>query len=55
MAMVRNFIRCERGATAIEYGLITAMVGLGLILSLTNLRTNFGNLMNSANNGLAGR
>ncbi len=41
-----RFIKDQSGATAIEYGLIAAIVGVGLIASLgtlkTNLNTTFG-------------
>lgn len=34
---VRKFWREEEGATAIEYALIAALVGLALVVSLTDL------------------
>lgn len=34
-----RFIRDESGATAIEYGLIAAIVGVGLITALQTLKT----------------
>lgn len=34
----------ESGATAIEYGLIAALVAVGLITALTTLGTDLGNL-----------
>jgi pilus assembly protein Flp/PilA len=41
-----RFVKDESGATAIEYGLIAAIIGVGIILSLEGvrnaLRTNFG-------------
>jgi Flp pilus assembly pilin Flp len=55
MAVIRSFLACESGSPAIEYALIAALVGLGLVLSLTNLKDNFGTFTNSAINGLAGR
>jgi len=33
-----RFVKDESGATAIEYGLIAAIVGVGIILSLQGLR-----------------
>lgn len=30
-------MRCERGATAVEYGLILAMIVLGMMAALTQL------------------
>lgn len=33
----RGLLRCERGATAVEYALILAMVVLAIIVALTNV------------------
>ena len=33
----RNFLRDERGATAVEYGIITALIAVALIAILSNL------------------
>ncbi len=35
--VLTRFWRDERGATAIEYGLIAAIVGVGIVASLQNL------------------
>lgn len=52
--LVKSFIRNESGATAIEYGLIAAIVSVGLIAALqglkTNLRTTFNTIGNSVKN-----
>jgi len=37
--IVSRFVKDESGATAIEYGLIAALVGVGIILALQSLRT----------------
>ncbi len=34
-----GLFRCERGATAVEYGLIIAMVVLAMIAALNNVAT----------------
>jgi pilus assembly protein Flp/PilA len=34
-----RFVKCESGATAIEYGLIAAIVGVGIVTALTSLKT----------------
>ena len=34
-----RFVKDESGATAIEYGLIAAIVGVGIILALGQLQT----------------
>jgi len=45
---VSRFVRDESGATAIEYGLIAAIVGVGIIVALqtlsTELNTTFGDV-----------
>ena len=38
--MFTNFINDENGATAIEYGLIAALVAVGLIVALSVLGNN---------------
>ena len=46
--ILQRFVKDESGATAIEYGLIAAIVGVGIILSLGGLRNalklTFGNI-----------
>jgi pilus assembly protein Flp/PilA len=51
-----RFVSDESGATAIEYGLIAAIVGVGIIFSLGQLKdalvttfTTTGDAMNNAN------
>ena len=39
MTMFSRFMNDESGATAIEYGLIAAIVGVGIILGLGNAPT----------------
>lgn len=39
MTMFSRFMNDESGATAIEYGLIAAIVGIGIITGLQNVRT----------------
>ena len=39
MAQVRNFLRDESGATAIEYGLIAGLISVIIIAVLTNVGT----------------
>ena len=45
---------CEEqsGVTAIEYGLIAAIVGVGIIVGLTNLSTGLNTLFNNVNTNL---
>jgi pilus assembly protein Flp/PilA len=37
-SLIKRFIKDDSGATAIEYGLIAAIVGVGIIASLGTLR-----------------
>ncbi len=39
MTMFSRFMKDESGATAIEYGLIAAIIGVGIITVLQNVRT----------------
>lgn len=39
MATFARFLRCEDGATAIEYGLIAALIAIALIAALTAVGT----------------
>ena len=39
MNMISRFMNDESGATAIEYGLIAAIVGVGIIVGLQKLQT----------------
>ncbi len=41
--IVSRFVKDESGATAIEYGLIAALVGVGIIAALQNLRSDLQN------------
>jgi len=38
MTMFSRFMKDESGATAIEYGLIAALIGVGIIVVLQNVR-----------------
>ena len=44
---IRTFVADESGATAIEYGLIAALVGVVIIGALTLLGPELGNMFNS--------
>jgi pilus assembly protein Flp/PilA len=47
-----RFVKDESGATAIEYGLIAAIVGVGIITALSNLRAGLGNTFNNVSTTL---
>lgn len=46
-AMLRKFARDEEGATAIEYGLIAALVSVAAIISLRAMGTSLDTMFNS--------
>jgi pilus assembly protein Flp/PilA len=45
--VVACFLNDESGATAIEYGLIAAIVAVGIIVGLSNLRDGLNTLFNN--------
>jgi pilus assembly protein Flp/PilA len=44
----KRFVDCESGATAIEYGLIAAIVGVGIVAGLIGFRDGFRNMIGFA-------
>lgn len=51
--IVSRFVKDESGATAIEYGLIAALVGVGIIAALSQLRDNLNTTFDAVSNELA--
>ena len=51
-ATLSRFLRDDSGATAIEYGLIAAIVGVGIIVGLTQLKTGLNTLFGNINTQL---
>jgi pilus assembly protein Flp/PilA len=47
MMLFRNLLRDEAGATAIEYGLIAALIAVAIIGAATTVGTNLGNTFNT--------
>lgn len=47
MKTILNFIRNEDGATAIEYGLIAALLSVVIIVAVTSVGTNLKSTFNS--------
>ena len=43
---LNDFRRDERGATAIEYGLIAAMIAVGIIIAMTAFGAGLSNMFN---------
>ena len=53
MTVFSRFMKDESGATAIEYALIAAIIGVGLITALQLLRNDITGLFNDIGNGLS--
>lgn len=47
MKIISRFIKDESGATAIEYGLIAALISVAIIAAITSLGNNLGNTFNT--------
>jgi pilus assembly protein Flp/PilA len=47
MRILRNFLRNEAGATAIEYGLIAAGISIAIIVAVNGIGTNLNNTFTS--------
>lgn len=54
MNMFSRFMKDESGATAIEYGLIAAIVGVGIIVGLGSVRTELQATLNKVSSELKG-
>lgn len=54
LQFIRNFQKDESGATAIEYGLIAALVAVGLITALSALGTDLGAIFTNVSTELKG-
>ena len=52
MTCLKNLMQDARGAAAIEYGLLAALIAVGLIAVITLIGTDIGNTMNQASNSL---
>jgi len=50
--VIARFMKDESGATAIEYGLIAAIVGIGIVVGLTQLQTGLNTLFGNVNTQL---
>jgi pilus assembly protein Flp/PilA len=51
--LLNRFVRDESGATAIEYGLMAALIAVAIITIVTTLGTNLNNRFTSVSNALA--
>jgi pilus assembly protein Flp/PilA len=54
MTNFSRFMNDESGVTAIEYGLIAAIIGVGIIAVLKNVRGSLQSTFNSVNSELSG-
>ena len=52
MNLLERFSSDQSGATAIEYGLIAAIICVGILASLSSIRDAYTALYNKVNNGL---
>lgn len=52
MKLIKKLFKNEEGATAIEYGLIAALIAVAAIVAMGNLGKNLGNTFNEVNNSL---
>jgi pilus assembly protein Flp/PilA len=48
--LLKNLNADQAGATAIEYGLIAALLGVALVTAMQGLGTSIGNTFNTVNN-----
>ena len=54
MAKFLKLIRNEEGATAIEYGLIAALIAVAAIAAMQNIGSSLGSTFNNVSNDLTG-
>ena len=53
MITIRKLIRDRKGATAIEYGLIAALIAVAAITAMSNLGGQLSNTFNTVNANMA--
>ena len=53
MKFIKKLFRNEAGATAIEYGLIAALIAVAAISAMKGLGTQLGKTFNSTSSGMA--
>jgi pilus assembly protein Flp/PilA len=53
MTFIKKFIRNEKAATAIEYGLIAALIAVAAIAAMRSLGTTVGNTFNTVGNAMS--
>jgi pilus assembly protein Flp/PilA len=50
--LIEGLVRDDRGATAIEYGLIAALIAVAIVVTVTTLGTNLNSTFTSVSNSL---
>jgi len=53
MGRIKNFVKDESGASAVEYGLLVSLIAVAIIGAVSTLGTNLGNTFNAASNKLS--
>ncbi len=54
MEMIRNFFKDETGASAVEYGLLVALIAVVIIAAVTNLGTAISSKFSNAAGAIGG-
>ena len=53
MSSIKRFLRDERGATAVEYGLLTALIAIAMLASLNAVGAGLSNTFSTMSTQLA--
>ncbi|MCB2056604.1 MAG: Flp family type IVb pilin [Novosphingobium sp.] len=53
MTLMKSLFADRRGATAIEYALLAALIGAAMMAALQNVGLEFGNTMNTASTAMS--
>jgi pilus assembly protein Flp/PilA len=53
MSSIKHFLRDESGATAVEYGLLTALISIAMLASLNALGAGLSNTFSTVSTELA--
>ena len=53
MSFIRKMLNNEKGATAIEYGLIAALIAVAAIAAMQNIGTSLGTTFNTVANDMS--
>ncbi len=50
LELMKRIVRCEQGATAVEYGLIVALIAIAIFAALGNTAASTTNMWNDVTN-----